>query len=51
MQCDVPGTFAASSIKRVVAYRMVPWNGVPGSSGQIRIIQIDNSVFTSGQFN
>jgi hypothetical protein len=33
MQCDVPGTFVASSIKRIVAYGTMSWNRVPGSSG------------------
>jgi Ca2+/Na+ antiporter len=33
MQRDVSGTFAASRIKRVVAYRTVPRNSMPRPSG------------------
>jgi hypothetical protein len=51
MQSDAFGNFAASSIKRVVAHRAMPGNGMPRSSGQVDICYIDYGTFASGQFN
>ena len=48
MQGNTFVTFAAGCIKRVIADRMMSGDGVPGSSRQIRIIHINNSVFASG---